>query len=208
LAGSAAAVAGLVMFGAALLVVSAVMNSAQIGLLADALDAGPVGNTVLALGGGAVVPNATVWAASFALGPGFVVGTETIVAPAGVELGMVPALPALGALPAGLPGTVIWVVLAGPVAAGVIAGVLVHRRLEPHEEPMSIVVLAAGGAGAAAAIGMSVLALFSGGAVGAARLAEVGPVPWEVAAMTFVAVGVPCMITAWLLAWRSSAAEE
>ncbi|NDL58465.1 cell division protein PerM [Phytoactinopolyspora mesophila] len=207
LAGSAAAVAGLVLFGATLLVMSAAANSAQIGMLADALDAGPVGNIALALGGGAVVPNAMIWAASFALGPGFVVGTETVVAPAGVELGMVPALPVLGALPADLPGAVIWAVLAGPVAAGILAGVLVQRRLRPHEEPMSIVILAAGGAGAAAALGMSVLALLSGGSVGAARLSEVGPVPWEVAAMTFVAVGVPCMITAALLAWRQSAPE-
>lgn len=202
LAGCGAAIAVLAAVGAMLVLASTVVNSAQIGLLAGALDAGPVGNAVLVLGGGAIVPNAVVWAAAFSLGPGFVVGTETVVAPSGVDIGMLPAFPALGALPQDVPGSLTWIVLLGPVTAGVAAGTLVHRRLSPTGEPMSVVVLAAGGAGAASALVMSVLAVLSGGSVGAVRLSVVGPVPWEVAAMTFVAVGVPAMIAATLLAWR------
>lgn len=202
LAGSGAAIAVLMAFGAVLVVMSAVANSAQVGLLAQALDGGAVGNAVLAVGGGVIVPNAVIWAAGFSLGPGFVVGTETVIAPGGVELGLLPAFPALGALPAHVPGSLTWAVLLGPVVAGIVAGVLVYRRLGSAGEPMSVVVLAAGGAGAASALGMSVLAALSGGAVGAIRLSQVGPVPWEVAAMTFVAVGIPAMIVAVLLVWR------
>ena len=45
----------------------------------------------------ALVPNALVWAASYALGAGFVMGAGSVVAPAGTELGMLPGLPLLGA---------------------------------------------------------------------------------------------------------------
>jgi hypothetical protein len=121
---------------------------------------------------------------------------------------MLPAVPVLGALPADVPGTISWLVLLGPIAVGVLAGLLVHRRLVAHDEPLSTTVLAAGGTGAAAAIGMSVLAMLSGGSAGAARLSQVGSVPWEVAAMTFLVVGVPAMITATLLHWRGSRTAE
>ncbi|WP_166356413.1 cell division protein PerM [Phytoactinopolyspora limicola] len=207
LAAAGVAVAALVVVGAALLTLALVVNSSQIGVLAEALEAGAVGNSVLALGGAAVIPNAVIWAASFSLGPGFVVGVDTVVAPGGVELGMVPALPVLGALPAQPPGTLVWAVLAGPVLAGVLAGLVVHRRLASQNEPPATLVLAAGGAGAAAALAMSVLALLSGGSAGAVRLSVIGPVPWEVAAMTFLAVGIPAMITVAVLEWSRSRSQ-
>nr|WP_246211083.1 DUF6350 family protein [Phytoactinopolyspora alkaliphila] len=204
LAGGGVAIAGLVLVGAALTVAASVLNAGQIGMLADALDAGSLGTSVLAAGSAAVMPNVIVWAAGFSLGPGFAVGAETVVAPSGVELGMLPAVPVLGALPAEVPGTFAWLVLAGPVAVGVLAGLLVYRRLAQHQEPLSTMVLAAGGAGAAAAIGMSVLVTLSSGSIGAARLSQVGSVAWEVAAMTFLLVGVPATITATVLRWRST----
>lgn len=209
LAGASAAIAGLLVVGAVLTVLAVVLNSGQIGTLATAVDAGPLGNTVLAAGGAAVTPNLVVWGTAFALGPGFSVGTETVVAPGGVELGMLPAIPALGALPADLPDGVAWAALAGPVAVGVVAGLLVHRRLVAETgEPLSTVVLASGGAAAATAIAVSALAGLSGGSLGGQRLSQLGPVPWEVAAMAFLLVGVPAMITAALMSWRAARADS
>ncbi|WP_123788573.1 DUF6350 family protein [Phytoactinopolyspora halophila] len=204
LTGSAVVIAGLFVAGSVLVVVSTVGNTTQIGGLAEALEAGVLGNTALAAGSAAIMPNGVIWAASFSLGPGFAIGAETVVAPGGVQLGMLPAVPPLGALPSDVPGTLTWVVLAGPIVAGAIAGLLVYRTLEPYRESITTVVLAAGGTAAASALGMSALAMLSGGSMGAVRLAEVGPVPWEVAAMTFVACGVPAMITATLLTWLRS----
>lgn len=152
LAGAAAAVAGLVCVGTVLMGVSLVAHAGRIGDLATALDAGALGATLLVAGCALLVPNMVVWCAAFALGPGFAVGTATSVAPGGVSLGLVPALPVLGALPSDLPGTVTWLVVAGPVLCGVLAGLLVHRRLGPVDAldaPDSADEFEAGGADAA-----------------------------------------------------------
>jgi hypothetical protein len=89
LAGTAVAVAGLYLLGSALVVASAVAHSDRITALAHALEPGVVGVALLALAGAAVVPNAALWAATFALGPGFAVGAGTTVGPGGVDLGLV-----------------------------------------------------------------------------------------------------------------------
>jgi hypothetical protein len=193
------------------------------------LDAGPLGATLLVVGCALIVPNLIIWSAAFALGPGFAVGTATSVAPDGVTLGLVPAIPVLGALPADVPGALTWLVVAGPVLAGVLAGLLVHRRLGPVEvaedlaegeddgdddgdgvsAASGVVAVAlgpavgvAGGAGAIAAVAMAVLALLSGGSAGAERLSVLGPVPWEVAAATFGLVGVPAVVVVLALRFR------
>ncbi|PSL04668.1 hypothetical protein CLV30_105134 [Haloactinopolyspora alba] len=211
LAGAAAALAGLIAVGAVLATVSAVANSGQVGALARALDAGVLGGAVLAVGGALIMPNAVIWAMSFALGPGFAVGTGTSVAPGGVELGPVPAVPALGALPADLPGPAIWLVLAGPVLAGVLAGLVSYARLAPGDDgrPALVPVLGtAAGAGVAAAIGAGTLALLSGGTAGAARLTEIGPVPWQTAAATLGFVSVTATVTVLLLRWQGGSAAR
>jgi hypothetical protein len=51
---------------------------------------------------------------------------------------------------------------------------------------------------------MAALALLSGGSAGAARLAVVGPVPWQVALATFVEIGLPAMLVVAALSGRSS----
>jgi len=136
------------------------------------------------------VPNAVVWGTAFALGPGFAVGTGTSVAPGGVELGLVPALPPLGALPADDLGTMGWLVLAGPVLAGVLAGWIIRRRLATMRD----VLLCLGLTICLAAVTMAVLAALSGGPAGAGRLSVIGPVPWQVAAATAGLVGGPALI--------------
>lgn len=233
LAGAAAAVAGLVCVGAVLMGVSLVAHAGRIGDLATALDAGALGSTLLVVGCALIVPNLIVWSAAFALGPGFAFGTATSVAPDGVTLGLVPAVPVLGALPTELPGAVTWLVVGGPVLAGVLAGLVVHRRLGPVSVsefvaedgdddgdddggsaasgvvPVALgpAVGVAGGAGAIAALAMAVLALISGGSAGADRLTVIGPVPWEVAAATFGLVAVPAAVVVLILRFRRTPAD-
>lgn len=216
LTGGGVALAGLLAVGALLTVVSLITRYGRVGELARALDAGALGSAVLVLGCAVIVPNAVIWAAAFALGPGFAMGAGTSVAPDGVTLGLVPAVPLFGALPASVPGPLTWLVLLGPLLAGVAAGLMVHRRLAglaPPDEPADSgavgvplplwhAVGVAGGAGAVAGVGMAVLALLSGGSAGAARLTELGPVPWEVTAAALVLVGVPSAATALVLRLR------
>jgi hypothetical protein len=147
------------------------------------------------------VPNAALWAATFALGPGFAVGAGTTVGPGGVDLGLVPALPALGALPADVPAPAGWLVVAGPLAVGIVTGIVLHRR---SADGRGRVVIHALSAAAVAAFSMAVLALLSGGSAGAARLAVIGPVPWQVALATLLEIGLPAMLVAATLSRRSS----
>ena len=187
------AVAGLLVVGSVLVAVSAVTNSGRIAAVAEALGPDQAGGLALVMAGAALVPNAVVWAASYALGPGFALGAGTSVAPGNVELGIVPALPALAAVPAEAPGPWGWLVLAGPIGVGLLTGVAVRRFSESGRVGM---VGQATTAAAAAAVAMAGLAVLSGGSVGVSRMSVIGPVPWEIALATFIEVGIPAMIVA------------
>lgn len=188
--------AGSVLFavGTVLVAVSAVVHADRIGALVETLEPDSPGVVVLAVASAAIVPNLAIWAASFALGPGFAVGAGTSVAPGGVELGLVPALPALGALPADDLGLAGWLVLAGPVVAGCVAGAAIRRR-SAGTGPWRVAGIVTAAAVVAGLL-LAALAWLSGGTAGSDRLAEIGPVPWEVGLATVVFVGVPAMAVA------------
>jgi hypothetical protein len=200
LGGAAVAVAGLLAVGALLVAISAIAHSDRIAAVAEALDPDLPGMLALAMAGAALVPNAVVWAASYALGPGFALGAGTSVAPGAVELGIVPALPALAAVPADAPGPWGWLVLAGPIGVGVLTGAGIRRISASGRVGM---VGEAFGAAVTAALLMAGLATLSGGSVGAARMSVVGPVPWEPALATFLVVGIPAMMVAALRGRRA-----
>ncbi|GAA1139273.1 cell division protein PerM [Nesterenkonia lutea] len=89
---------------------------------------GVLGLTLLHVG---LAPNLVLWALAYSTGSGFALGSGTLVSPWGVELGAVPAVPVLAALPSaehpyGL------AVLAVPVLAGVVAGWWLMREGENH----------------------------------------------------------------------------
>ncbi len=134
-AGAGAAV--LVGGGALLLLVSLVGHGgAARGSFARLSDgwAGQVSVLLLCL---ALVPNAAVWAAAYALGPGFVLGTGHVVGPLGsAPASLLPPLPLLAAVPdagAGTPWH--WVVGAVPVAAGVAVGWFTARSATAPARP-------------------------------------------------------------------------
>jgi hypothetical protein len=176
--------------GAGLVAAAGLFHGDRIGAVAARLDPDLPGIVVLGAITAAMVPNAVVWAAAFALGPGFAVGADTSVAPGGVELGLVPALPPLGALPSDDLGAVGWLALAGPVLAGLLAGLVIRRRLLLMRDAALGVVMTI----AVTVAAMAMLAALSGGPAGAERLSVIGPVPWQVAAATAGLVGGPALI--------------
>jgi hypothetical protein len=127
-----------------------------------------------------LVPNLAVWAAAYALGPGFGVGAGSAVAPAGASgYPLLPRFPLLAALPGqGGPHPAGWATLAVPVlAAAVLGRVCVRARLRPGRTA-----LVAAGAAVSCGLALGVLAAAAGGPMGLAALAHVGPVWWLTAA--------------------------
>lgn len=78
----------------------------------------------------ALVPNAALWAAAYALGPGFVLGAGHTTAPlyAAAPGAFLPPFPLLAAVPGGGGTPVYWVVCAVPFAAGVTVGWFIAAR--------------------------------------------------------------------------------
>ena len=152
----------------------------------QALDPGAVGGGVLTGIQLMLVPDAVIWAAAFAAGPGFALGTGTSVAPAGVVLGALPAVPLLGGLPE--PGALppgLAALLALPVLAGATAGWFLLRQgrslLHQLGDAAATAVLSG--------LALGVLAWAAGGAAGPGRMAEVGPAPLDVAVAVGLEVG-------------------
>ena len=112
--------------GAIAVVAAAVQHLGRIERLVQTLDAGLAGNIALLALQLAFAPNFIVWAAGYTLGAGFSLGTGSVVAPTGTELGLLPAVPVFGALSEGAApeSTQLWW-LAGGVLAGVVAALVV-----------------------------------------------------------------------------------
>lgn len=200
------AVSALLAAGALLVGASLVGHVGRAHELASAPAPGAVGGAVLLLLGVSYAPNAVVWGASWLAGPGFALGTGTAVGPFAHELGAVPALPLLAAVPAGeVAGWVGVLTLGVPLGAGALAGRLLHRTADDTSRTrVGLDVLAtAGWSGAAAAV----LAAVAGGSAGGARLAELGPSAGRLglAVAAEVAVGA---LTAVLLLRRRAAATD
>jgi hypothetical protein len=200
LTGATAAATALLLGAGALLVGGslAVHGSRAAGLTA-ASDPGALGGVALLLACLALVPNAVVWGVAWLAGPGFAVGAGTGVGPFGHELGPVPALPLLAALPAGgVPEWVAVLVLALPLLAGAVAGRLLTAELGDDCASAGRTVAEAAAVGPAVGAVFLVLAWLSGGAVGGERLVEVGPSPWAVALALTATVAVGSVVGALL----------
>ena len=160
--------------GAAALVVALVARWSRVVELTAALQPGPGGGLALVLAQLAFAPNVVVWAAAYALGAGFTLGDGSVVAPAATEVGLLPAVPLLGALPAPGPGDPVqlaWLVT-GAVAGAVAAWIVVRARPVARVDETSLV---GGLSGLAAAVLFCGLAWATGGDLGVARLAGLGP---------------------------------
>jgi len=119
----------------------------------------------------AYLPNLLVWALAYLAGPGFLVGAGTGVDPFSSSGALLPAVPVLGAIPSD-PAPLAPLLLLLPVLAGALGSVALRRRggIALVDEAVALL-LAAGLVGLAA----GVACWLSGGAIGAERLAQVGP---------------------------------
>jgi hypothetical protein len=192
--GAAIATIGVIAAGALVTTVTVVLRGGQVVALSQAANLDLIGVIVLGIAQLLYLPTLIVWAVSFVAGPGFAVGADTAVSAAGTQLGVVPGIPLLGALPETTSPWLYALVLL-PVAAGAFAGWALRSRLAPGQESPAVrlvLTLAVAVLTAAAAALLSVLA---SGALGPGRLAEVGPGAGPVA----LAIGLEVAVGAGIL---------
>ena len=193
LRGGAAGALGLVVVAAVVLGSALVLGEQQVGALEGSLrlDAGGVFTWSMILL--AYLPNLLAWALSWALGAGFTIGTGSLVSLAGTQVGMLPAIPVLGALPpAGVASPWLLAWLAAGVAAGGLAGAVAVRG--GRTGPLGVLAAAAA-AGTLAGLAYFCAAAASRGALGSLRLVGLGPRLLE-----SLAVPVPLLLLSAVLA--------
>ena len=147
-----------------------------------------------------VVPNAVAFSGSYLLGPGFAVGTHTLVSPALVVLGPLPMFPLLAALPHDGP-TPAWVagVVAVPALVAAVAAARTQRRLPTLRWDEGALRGCAGGVTAGVLFGL--VAALSGGAVGPGRMREVGPFAFDVLVHALTSFGVGGLVAGLAMTW-------
>lgn len=153
-----------------------------------------VGMVLLGL---AYLPNALIAGAGYSTGIGFQIGAGTYspLGSTGIEL---PGLPLLAAVPhsGGLSRIGLLLVMF-PLAAAVLIGWMVVRRLRTRRDRMIGAALAAG----VAAVGMIVLATVSAGGVVGSPWAHLGVPVWGVGAVTFAGLGAGSLAIAGVAGW-------
>lgn len=163
--------------------------------------AGAVGLAGLAL---LLLPNAGAAVLGLAAGPGFHVGSGTLVSVHGVTLDAVPALPMLAALPdtQAVP-LIAFVSQAIPALAGLVAGTAVGRWL--GEDRGGSVVAGLNGvlAGVLLGVAAGLLVWVAGGALGDGTMAEVGAPPIATGIAVAAQSGIAAAVAAAVSRWRS-----
>ncbi|MFF5469104.1 DUF6350 family protein [Streptomyces achromogenes] len=184
---AAGAATAVLLGGGALLVgVSLVWHGAAARASFLQLTEGWTGRFAVLLLGIALLPNAALWAASYALGPGFALGAGHLVGPfASDPAPLLPPFPLLAAVPepgAGTPQH--WVVGLVPAVAGMTAGWFVARAAVRPAGPgdpararwsagqtAGVVLLTA----VVCAVAVALLTALAGGPLGVAALSRFGP---------------------------------
>lgn len=201
--GMLAALAVLTVCGAVLGAMSLMVHISAYRQAVAALNPGIFGSVLLLLASLCYLPNSVIWAIAYMLGPGFSFGIGTAVSPSGSALGAVPAFPMLAALPVGtkaaFPPWLGFFVLVMPYLAGALAGLMTVRIAPtPSFEAAPLWGLVTGTL-TAVVIGFG--AKFSGGPLGAGRLASVGPSGGEVGVVAVLEVGVTAALVAGAANW-------
>ncbi len=192
LRGGVAATAAIITSASVLTALLLAASYAKIITLYESLHTEVLGGIAVTLAQLAFIPNVVIFAASWLVGPGFALGAGSAVTPVGTQLGPIPAIPILGAIPSGqLPLGFLGLLV--PIVAGFVVGALLAPRL--REQLATIELVATGvGIGIVGGITLGLLAWASSGAAGPGRLAHVGPDPWAVGGFAALELGVAAIV--------------
>jgi hypothetical protein len=197
-AGSAITVM-LLMVSAFTIAVLIALSWIDITRLYESVQVSVLGVVVLTLGQLALVPNLVIYGASWLTGVGFSIGAGSLISPLGSQVGPLPAIPILGALPVGQLEFGM-VSIAVVLLAAFIATLLIRKSADEIRFEFATAWSAAISLGLSIAFvtasQMGLLAFIASGSAGPGRLSQVGVSPWLVALVVFLEVGVVSTLAA------------
>jgi hypothetical protein len=205
--GAVASVLLLLVASAVLVAVMVMLGLNQASSMMSGLHLSPGDYVMYTVATIAVAPNAVLLGGAYLLGPGFAVGTGTVISPSVVTLGPMPAFPLLAGLPeAGpVPG---WTIafMAVPVLVAIVGSVLAQRAYGVTAYDSAA--LRGFGCGFGAALLSTLAIALAGGPMGTGRMADIGAPLGDVlvSAVAAMSLGglVAGVVTAW---WQRRAAR-
>ena len=158
-----------------------------------------LGAVVLTIGQLALIPNLVIFGAAWFTGVGFSIGAGSLISPLGSQVGPLPTIPVLGALPVGqLEFGLISIVVV--LLAAFIATLAIRKSADEIRFEFATAWTAAISLGLSIALvtslQMALLATIASGSAGPGRLVQVGVSPWLLALVVFVEVGVVATLAA------------
>ena len=171
--------------------------------LYESVQVSVLGAIVLTAGQLALLPNIIIFGAAWFTGVGFSIGVGSLISPLGSQVGPLPAVPILGALPVGRLDF-------GMVAIGVVLVASFIATLSIRRSADEIRFEFATAWSAAVSLGLSIalvtslqlglLAVLASGAAGPGRLSLIGINPWLLMLISFIEVFVVATLAAFLSA--------
>lgn len=180
LVGGLGGAAAMSVLGAALLVAGLLGHGDRVSALMGVYDGGWFSHAMLIALCVVLGPNAALFGAAYLLGPGFALGAGTLVSPMVVDLGPMPNIPLLGALPSeGYPSVTMAAAYGAPVLAGLVAVACAarwdgRRGRDWRDEVVELAALRGALAGVWAGLVVTALIALAGGSLGDFRLAVLG----------------------------------
>ena len=158
-----------------------------------------LGAVVLTIGQLALIPNLVIYGAAWFTGVGFSIGTGSLFSPLGSQVGPLPTIPVLGALPVGqLEFGMISIVVV--LLAAFIATLAIRKSADEIRFEFATAWTAAISLGLSialvSALQMALLATIASGSAGPGRLVQIGVSPWLLALVVFIEVGVVATLAA------------
>jgi hypothetical protein len=185
------------------------LNWIDVTRLYESVQVSVLGAIVLTAGQLAILPNFVIYGAAWFTGVGFSIGTGSLISPLGSQVGPLPAVPLLGALPVGK-------LEFGMVAIGVvllaafIATLMIRNSADEIRFEFATAWSAAVSLGASIALVTSLqlgfLAFIASGGAGPGRLAVVGVNPWLLMLVSFIEVFIVATLAAFYSARPSEGA--
>jgi hypothetical protein len=192
LRGGAGAAALVVLAASVVTALAVLVSYARIITLYEGLHTEVLGGVIVTLGQLAFIPNLVLWSASWFVGPGFALGTGSVVGPVGTQLGPVPAIPVLGALPVGdVPFGMLALLV--PVIAGFLVGAVAGPRVRDRVTGVPLLLIGPA-IGVVGGLTLGLLAGASAGSAGPGRLIDVGPDPVAVGIFATLEIAVAASV--------------